>query len=439
MAKQKNKNFIDKYENEIKEYRENYYKNLIKNSKTPSKTPVISFYLIPIFLFIIILLITDFSIIGYIISFLSVFATNYLLKYLSKVLNLEQSNEYLETLKRNGYHSIEEYEAKVKKYITGPNGYYQEELTNIINKYKLDNNTRKVVSTEGEEYFYWVNSSRDKMMLLNCKTNKKPEVKTFSVSNIRYYRIDNVKKSIIINTSTEVLSFKQEYIDIFTEFLKEKKLENLKSFTPATYIDDFEIYVHGIRSNDDKKNNQKVNKMSVYVSTISVLSIILCIIVALSYIIKDYSTICNIASIIILIIISSSLRSVLSLKIVNTKTDDDYLKQLNNDPECIERFTELKYVLGIKPNSDRVYTLEGAEYQTWLTNGYFHVFLNLIYFNIVYMSVKLSDVAYYKVEGNECIVKLKDKTLSFTKDAEEVFRKILPNKDYYWLKGYQNK
>ena len=76
---------------------------------------------------------------------------------------------------------------------------------------------------------------------------------------------------------------------------------------------------------------------------------------------------------------------------------------------------------------------------TWIANGYFHVFLNIIYFNVVYMSVKISDVIYYKIEGKECLVKLKDRTLHFTKDAVNVFSKILPNKDYEWLKGFQNK
>lgn len=439
MEKNKNKNFIDTYEKEIKEYRDKYYKNILSYSNNQIQYPTILFYIIPILISIVILLISNFSIIGYIISYLTIFITNYIIKLLSKTLNLEITNEYLEIIRRKGYPSIEEYEKKVKKIITGPNGYYQELLNNLIAKYHIDENTRKVYTTNGEEYYYWVNNKRDKIMLLNTKINKRPEVEVIQIGNIRYFRLDNTQKALIINTSTNDYFFKIESFDIFNEVIKEKRLENIKVFTPATYIDDFEIYMHSIKSEENKRNYEKEKKLSNYVNRILFCSISLAIIVALTIIIPDYKTIFNILNIAIIILINTDLRSALSIKIPSTKTDNEYIKELNSNPECIERFRELKFVLGIKPTYDSVYTTEGAEYKTWLANGYFHVFLNLIYFNTVYMSVKLSDVAYYKKDGNECIVKLKDKTLTFTSDAELVFKKILPNKDYYWLKGYQNK
>lgn len=439
MEIKKYKSFVNTYEKEVKDYRDKYYKNILKYSTNQSKYPTFTFYLIPILIALIILLITNFSIIGYIISFLSVFITNYCIKLVSKFLNLEPTNEYLEVIKRKGYHSIEEYEQKVRKIITGPEGYYQALLNELIEKYKIDQTTRNVTTTAGEDYYYWTNSRRDKIMLLNTKTNKKPEVKIIQIDNIRYFRVDNDKKTIIINTSTENYFFKIESFDIFNEIIKEKRLENIKTFTPATYIDDFEIYMHSIKSEENKINQEKEKKISAYVNIIAITSICLGIVVALSFIINKNTTLFNIIGVIVLSIISTSLRSVLSIKTSTVKTDNEYIKELNNNPECIERFNELKFVLGIKPTYDSVYTPEGAEYKTWLANGYFHVFLNLIYFNTVYMSVKLSDVTYYKREGNECTVKLKDKTLVFTSDAENVFKKILPNKDYYWLKGYQNK
>jgi hypothetical protein len=55
------------------------------------------------------------------------------------------------------------------------------------------------------------------------------------------------------------------------------------------------------------------------------------------------------------------------------------------------------------------------------------------------MAVKTSDVKYYKVNKYSCDVKLKDKTLEFTREAQQVFCKLLPNKDYDWIKSYQNK
>ena len=147
----------------------------------------------------------------------------------------------------------------------------------------------------------------------------------------------------------------------------------------------------------------------------------------------------QIINIVLLIITSTQLFNALSIKLSKGKSEREYLKELNNNPEIIARFEELKYVLGINNKYDRVYTKEGAEYITWLANGYFHVFLNLIYFNVVYMVVKMSDVTYYKKEKNECIIKLKNRTLTFKPEAEQVFKKILPNKDYNWLKGFPKK
>ncbi|MGN1371496.1 MAG: hypothetical protein ACI4XM_04410 [Candidatus Coprovivens sp.] len=439
MEIKRNKNFINTYENEIKPYREKYYKDILKYSKDEKKYPIISIYLIPIITSIVTLLITNFNITGYIISFIEIFIINYLIKIVLKYLKIEQNNEYLEILKKKGYYSIEDYEKKLKSIITGPNGYYQKLLNELIEKYKINETTRKVTTTSGEEYYYWTNTNRDKIMLLNTKYNKKPEIKAIHISNIRYYRIDNEKKSIIINTSTEIYSFKIESSKIFNEIIKEKKLENITAFNPATYIDDFEIYMHSIKSEDNKKNLENSQRITKSVNYIIIFSIIYLIISLLIFILKKYLLLLNILNVISICIISINLQIALSTNRKYNKTDTEYIKELNTNPECITRFEELKYVLGIKPTYDNVYTPEGVEYKTWLANGYFHVFLNLIYFNTVYMSVKISDVAYYKKEDNECIVKLKDKTLVFTSDSEEVFRKILPNKDYYWLKGYQKK
>lgn len=434
----KHKNFIDTYEREIKKYRENYYKNILINSNKTAP-PVIVFYIIPIIIALIILIMNDFSVVGYIIAIISTIILNYLIKLFSKALNLDSTNEFLESIKRIGYLSIEEYENKIKKYITGPDGYYQNLLNEIIKDYKINNDTRRIYTTSGEEYFIWTNKSKDKIMLLNSKTNKKPEIIVISISNIRYFRIDNIKKCIVLNTSTETYFFKQESLPIFNEIIKEKRLENIKTFNPATYIDDFEIYMHSIKSEEAKTIQDKTDRITLYVNQIVIALIFLIVVIILSYFLSDYSTILNIIGIILICIISIKLRNALSINIPKLKNDTQYIKELNRNPECIARFNELKYVLGIKESYDKVYTKEGAEYQAWLANGYFHIFLNFIYFNVVYMVVKLSDVAYYKKEGNECIVKLKDKTLVFTKDAENTFKKILPNKDYYWLKGFPKK
>ena len=426
--KNKYKRFINIYEKEIKQYRDKYYKNIIQYSNTNTTYPIVSFYLLPIIVSILILILLNFSIIGYLVSFLSIIVINYILKIITNTFKMEAINEYKERLKKHGYFSIEDYENQIKK--------LQQEL---IEKYSINQNTRRITTTSGEEYYLWTNSTRDKIQLLNTRTTQKPEIKTIALADVRYFRIDHNKKSIIINTSKEDYFFKEDNLNIINEIMKEKRLENIKSFTPSIYIDDFEIYMHSLKTEEEKINQEKIKEISATTNIIIACVICLIIFVAITNIIEKYQVILHAANILSLTIISSKLRKVLSIKVNKNKGDIEYINELNTNQECIERFEELKYVLGISNSYDRIYSKEGAEYLTWIANGYFHVFLNVIYFNVVYMSIKVSDVAYYKVENKICEIKLKDKKLEFTSDAENAFKKILPNKDYYWLKGYQNK
>lgn len=437
--KNKYKRFINIYEKEIKQYRDKYYKNIIQYSNTNTTYPTVSFYLLPIIVSILILILLNFSIIGYLVSFLSIIVINYILKIITNTFKMEAINEYKERLKKHGYFSIEDYENQIKKIITGPGGYYETLQQELIEKYSINQNTRRITTTSGEEYYLWTNTTRDKIYLLNTRTTQKPEIKTIALADVRYFRIDHNKKSIIINTSKEDYFFKEDNLNIINEIMKEKRLENIKSFTPSIYIDDFEIYMHSLKTEEEKINQEKIKEISATTNIIIACVICLIIFVAITNIIEKYQVILHAANILSLTIISSKLRKVLSIKVNKNKGDIEYINELNTNQECIERFEELKYVLGISNSYDRIYSKEGAEYLTWIANGYFHVFLNVIYFNVVYMSIKVSDVAYYKVENKICEIKLKDKKLEFTSDAENAFKKILPNKDYYWLKGYQNK
>lgn len=432
--KNKYKRFINIYEKEIKQYRDKYYKNIIQYSNTNTTYPTISFYLLPIIVSILILILLNFSIIGYLVSFLSIIVINYILKIITNTFKMEAINEYKEQLKKHGYFSIEDYENQIKKIITGPGGYYETLQQELIEKYSINQNTRRITTTSGEEYYLWTNSTRDKIQLLNTRTTQKPEIKTIALADVRYFRIDHNKKSIIINTSKEDYFFKEDNLNIINEIMKEKRLENIKSFTPSIYIDDFEIYMHSLKTEEEKINQEKIKEISATTNIIIACVICLIIFVAITNIIEKYQVILHAANILSLTIISSKLRKVLSIKVNKNKGDIEYINELNTNQECIERFEELKYVLGISNSYDRIYSKEGAEYLTWIANGYFHVFLNVIYFNVVYMSIKVSDVAYYKVENKICEIKLKDKKLEFTSDAENAFKKILPNKDYYWLK-----
>jgi Mn2+/Fe2+ NRAMP family transporter len=198
--------------------------------------------------------------------------------------------------------------------------------------------------------------------------------------------------------------------------------------------------MHKVKKSKERNNSLKREKFEQSINYSIYIVIALAIITALGFMISSLVNISNIINCILLIGLNYFVITALNNQTKEVKkTEYEIIQELNNDPDCIEKFQELKYILGIRDTYDRVYTLEGAEYLTWVANGYFHVFLNMIYYNTVFMSIKSSDVKYYKTDYNSCDVKLKDKTLEFRKEADIVFRKILPNKDYNWIKSSQNK
>lgn len=433
-----NKKFINLYEKEIKHYRDEYYKNIIFNShKIAYSNPVLTF-LIPLVISCVLLILTKFSITGYIISIFTLIASNILIHmlYTSKI----DKNEYLEAIKRYGYHSIEDYEKKLREIITGPQGYYNNLLLDLIEKYNLNSSTKKIKTIKNEEYYIWSSKNKDKIYLLNTYINKKPEVKILQVSSIRYFRVEGVTEHVILKTDNDIYTFKPETLPVFNDLIKNKRLENIKAFDPATHINDYEIYMHKVKKNLNKDYSKKKEKYNASIHNTIYILIILFIIIIITLFLPNIKNITNIVNCFLLILLNLSISGILNNKVKESiKSDIEVIRELNNDPNNIEIFQELKHVLGISDSYDKVYTREGAEYITWVANGYFHVFLNMIYFNSVYMAVKTSDVRYFKLDSNSCDIKLKDKTLEFTKEASFVFNKILPNKDYDWIKSYQNR
>ena len=192
------KKFIKIYEREIKEYRDEYYRNIIlNNNKTSNTYPVLTF-LIPLVISALILVLSEFTILSYIISIITLISLNLLIYFLftSRI----DKNEYLEVIRKYGYRSIEDYERKLKKYISGPEGYYNTLLLDLIEKYNINSSTKVIRTTNNEEYFIWSNKNKDKIYLLNTQINHKPEAKIISVSNIRYFRVDPTNQNVIFKT-----------------------------------------------------------------------------------------------------------------------------------------------------------------------------------------------------------------------------------------------
>lgn len=436
----KHKGFIEKYERNIREYRDEYYKNIIKNNTSINSNhiPSISFFLIPIFISIIIMLKYNFSISSYVIAFVTLILTNFIIKLFTKLLKLESQNKYLDEIRKQGYFSIDDYERKLKKYVTGPDGYYNQLLEEYKKEYNISDKTQKIYAIDGEEYYIWANQQQDKINLLNCKGKKKPEIKSIKTINIRYYRVDQANRMIVLKTSAEDYHLTLNSLEVLNELIKQKKFENISSFTPEDHINDFEIFMHSYKKTIDSDSVNIGGIISENVSKLITIIIIVSALIGISTLIDLYTNIIRIVIIVFYILSNIYIKNLLSLQKAKLKTDEDYISYLNSSPECIDKFEELKHSLNISNNYDKVYTKEGACYLTWVANGYFHVFLNLIYFNVVYMSIKTSDVVYYRLTNKECTIKLKDKVLVFQKAAAKVFAKILPNKDYDWLKGYQN-
>ena len=431
------KKFIETYENKIKKYRQEYYNNILKEKNILSKSLYLIFFFTPFLISIITLIIGNFNITSHIIALFLIILSHIIIKIVINMFSLEDTNSYIREIRKLGYLSLEDYEDKVKKYILGPNGYYNDLKNELMTKYNISNETRKIQFLNGDIYFIWSSQNLNKIYLLNTKNNVKPEVKEIRTSGIRYFRCDYQNNFIVLKTEQEDYYLKMNALDILNEMIKEKKYENIVGYDAEVFINDFELYMHKIKY--DIKETIDQNDKSISSSlTYSISSIIILIfLITLKSFLKKYIIFFNLIEILIIFILNYNLHILIFTKKINYKDDSLYIDKINQLPRCKNSFEEMKIALGIKNSYDKIYTKDKICYLTWIANGYFHLFLNVIYFNVVYISVKVKDVIYYRLKDDECIIKLKDKTLYFDKSAINTFNKILPNKDYEWLKGFK--
>ena len=414
-----NNRFIKIHENEIQYYRDNYYQNIVHFNKTSNSHPVLTF-LIPLIVSQLMLIHFEFSIKAYIISILVLIITNTMIYFIftSRITK----NEYLEAIMKYGYRSIEEYEKKVKKYITGPEGYYHTILLENIEKYNINSSTKKIRTKQNEEYYIWRNNS--KLYLLGTHSNKKPEVITIPVENIRYYRIDDKSKSLILKTKENIFLFKEKYVSILDELIQEKNINKNKNIEIITHINDYENYMHKIKKsiiNQEKYHKEKIIK-NIYKTVYYLISISMLIILTL--IIPKISYITNIINCLIIILLNLSITKIPKHSKYN-KTDLN--KLIISNKEITSEFEELKYALGINDKYDSVYTLNKEEYIIWASKQYIHLFLNKLNYNCTYISVKKKDVEKTSSETT-CSVKLKNKKIILKKESEHIFDKTIATK-----------
>lgn len=433
----KREKFIESYENNIKHIRKKYYKAKVNEGLTNTKSSIVYYLInyIPLFVAILLSLIGNFSLLTLIISIFVLLILTILISIIKKLFGLNEEIYQLEIMKL-GYFSIDQYEQDIEKYITGPEGYYKEVLQHLINEYKITKeDTYTIEDTRGNEYILHNNNEKDEIYIINNNLKELPKVNKLKYSNIRYYRMDDLNNRLILKTDLDELYYKKESEIAFDKIIKNKKIKEQAEYKPEDYINDYERFINKIKNKDLRKQQDNEIKKE-YCKKRTVLLIILDILlIVLSYFYKDYKTIIALVHICLLFGINYYLIKYYLIKNIYIKTDKEYIVYLNNDKDCLDKFKELKLALRIPKEIEKIYSDEGAEFLCWDNKGYFHLFLNLIYFNAIYIVVKISDVEYYKLEGNTCTVKIKDKSYTFNQDAKKIFDKLLPNKDYNWTHG----
>lgn len=436
--KRKHSKFAKDYEEKIAPIRAKYYQNIL-NYKSPIWSRNITFFLnlIPIVCSLSIIIITNFSFKGYLTSSMSCLLINYFVTFIEKIMGINDISEYEKVIQKLGYFSIERYEELLQKYLTGPKGVYTKELQELKDQYNITDTTQTIEGTHGEKYYIWLSNNQEKINLLKNVTTESPKIKTISISHIRYFREEYYSHQIVLKTENEDLYFKDTAKQVLNKIIKEKEYLNKTKIDPAENIHDFEIFIHKYKENINNKRNSQLEERNIQIFRF----IISIVILAITYVylknLKKYQDIVRITCLIAILLENNSIKSINHIDIPKFQNDLDYIDELNVDEVCLKRFSELKHSLNIKDNYDTIYNLEGMPYLTWYANGYFHLFLNKIYFNVVYLVINPHDIMYFQAKGKECELKTKDHTYVFQRRASEVFRKILPSKDLAWMEEIQ--
>ena len=429
--------FINTYENIIKPLREDYYKNKVKQGLVDNvfNKSLFIINLAPIIMAIFLCTFGQFTLKSTIITLLFLLISNIFISTIKKQYNIYESNYELE-IRKMGFLSINQYEKNIKKFITGENGYYKEVLQNLISTNNFTKeNIYNLKDLKGRTYIIRNNEQNNELYIINNNLKDLPTLTKLKYDNIRYYRLDKNNNRVILKTDMDEWYYEKDNEIVFKNLIPNKSIASENVTKKEEYINDFKRYMSRIKNKDIIKNNEndkiKANNKSKAILLI-ILEIILILLLNL-YI--DYKSWLSIFYVIILIGINHYLQKYLQIKNNTMKNDKDYILYLNNNKDCQDKFAELKLALNIPNEVQKIYSDEGAEFLTWNNEGYFHLFLNLIYFDVIYLSVKIADVDYYKIEDNYCILKIKGKKYSFTKEAKDKFSRLLPNKEYNWVKG----
>ena len=430
MNDKKAKKFINEYETKIKKLRDRYYEKVhSKEYKDTTFTPNYNAISITVTLIICTLILVFLhGFIGDMVALIITTSSIIITRYIIKEDDNLQNNDFIRAIRKAGYLTIEAYDEKLREYVTGPCGIYKKELEELKDIYNITRDTDVLYAQNNDRYFAWHNKEKNTINLLNTKITEKPEVKSIHMDRIRYYRFDKTQKLIILKTDTEDYYFLPRSLEEIEELLPGKDFHSSKTFEPEEYINDFENYIAKVRKEiENKEKSCSKKKIIARNSAIALASIMItCIII--EALIPKLKIFTIIIPIIALIPYSLNLSRYFREYFRIPKNEYEIIKAINNDQTNINRFNELKVSLAIDNTSQVVYTKEGEQYLTWIRNGYFHLFLNVIQSDVVYIVVKEDDVEYFKPEEKVCTLKLKNKKIAFKPCAADIFEKVIPNK-----------
>ena len=419
---EKAKEFVETYENKLKYIRDMYLRNIYSNAGNNYDHVLVSIFgTLSIIFTVLVLYILEFSMIGYFLSLITLLILTLVYSYFSvKLMNAK--SRYLYAIRKRGYRSIEEYEDDISLYLSGPNGLYTRVLEDLMKEYKIDENTNIVTDVNDREYYIW--KEEDNVCILSKSTDELPKVRIYALDNIRYYRVDMNNNYLVLKTSTEEYQFTLECADLLKKLLPRKDFKSVKNYHPEDYINDFEIYMHSFKKDINNKNDiyrdYLVNSLVLSVSFL--IAFIILGIINSSF--SKFNLFVELLSVVVIVLLFNKLRKLIRYKIL-MYTDSDIVYEMNNDNDVLNHFNELKVALKISDNCDTIVSTGGYPYIVWVANDYLHLFLNVAYYNVVYIVIGLKNDIKYKVKNGETIIRLKDKTYHFEKDANIVFDKLL--------------
>ena len=419
---EKSKEFIETYESKLKYIRDMYKRNIfVSNGNNYDHVLVSVFGTLSIVFTILVLYILEFTMIGYFLALITLLILTLVYSYFSVKL-MNSKSRYLYAIRKRGYKNIDEYEDDIELYISGPNGYYTQKLDELINEYKIDDKTNVISDVNDVEYYIW---EEDNLIhILSKSTYEYPKVKVYSLDNIRYYRIDMKNNFLVLKTSTDEYQLTLDSLEIIKKLLPKKDFASIKNYNPEDYINDFEIFIHSFKKDfEDKNDNIRDYLINALVLSISFF-IGFIILGILNSTFTKYNIFIDVLSMIFIVLLFNKLRKLIRYKIL-MYTDSDIVYEMNNDNEVLNHFNELKVALKVDDSNDTIISTGGYPYLIWVSNDYLHLFLNVAYYNIVYIVLGLKNDIKYKVKNGETIVRLKDKTYHFEKEAYLVFDKLL--------------